>query len=118
MELSDGRSESAAGTGRAPRSLVDLEVGDSAVVKRVGCARATAVRLMEMGLLPGTRVTLVRTAPLGDPLELSVAGYALSIRKEEARLVLVGDGQTATRPEGARDAKASATDAVPSPEGT
>jgi Fe2+ transport system protein FeoA len=42
---------------------------------------------MEMGLLPGTEVTLERVAPLGDPLVVRVRGYALSLRKEEAHLV-------------------------------
>jgi Fe2+ transport system protein FeoA len=42
-----------------------------------------------MGLLPGTTVTLVRTAPLGDPIEIKVRGYHLSLRKSEAEFVLV-----------------------------
>ena len=42
-----------------------------------------------MGLLPGTRVTLVRTAPLGDPLEIKIRGYNLTLRKSEAAHVLV-----------------------------
>ncbi len=75
--------------GAQPRSLGDLSVGESAIVRHVGCARATAVRLMEMGLLPGTRVTLLRVAPLGDPLELVIGGYALSIRRAEARSVMI-----------------------------
>jgi ferrous iron transport protein A len=42
-----------------------------------------------MGLLPGTAITLVRTAPLGDPLEIKVRGYHLTLRKSEAEHVLV-----------------------------
>ncbi len=68
-------------------TLTALPVGASAVIVRVRCARSIAVRLMEMGLLPGTRVTLVRIAPLGDPIELRVRNYALSIRRAEAELV-------------------------------
>jgi ferrous iron transport protein A len=64
--------------------LGDLEVGDSARVESVRCERATAVRLMEMGLCRGTRVEVRRRAPLGDPIELFVSGYSLSIRKAEA----------------------------------
>lgn len=47
------------------------------------------VRLREMGVLPGTRLTLVRTAPLGDPIEIRLRGYLLSLRKAEAAHVLV-----------------------------
>ncbi len=46
-------------------------------------------RLFEMGLLPGTEVELVRLAPLGDPIDLKVRGFHLSIRKHEAELILV-----------------------------
>jgi|SRR5690348_14551265 len=65
-------------------SLGDLAPGDAAVIERVGCARATAVRLMEMGLCRGTRVEVRRMAPLGDPMEVVVSGYSLSIRRNEA----------------------------------
>ncbi len=82
-------------------SLADLAVSQSAVVVKVSCARPTAIRLMEMGLLPGTRVTLLRRAPLGDPLELSINGYALSIRRAEALLVNV---QRASEEHAAKDA--------------
>lgn len=61
-----------------------LAVGSVAIVRQVRCARAVARRLLEMGLLPGTEVRVVRVAPLGDPIELSLRGYALSIRKAEA----------------------------------
>jgi Fe2+ transport system protein FeoA len=66
-----------------------LPVGSTAIVKRVACARPVARRLMEMGLLPGTSVTIVRVAPLGDPLELRLRNYALSIRRSEALAVEV-----------------------------
>ncbi len=85
-------------------SLADLAVTQSAVVVRVSCARPTAIRLMEMGLLPGTRVTLLRRAPLGDPLELSINGYSLSIRRAEALLV---DVQRAPEEHTATDASAT-----------
>lgn len=69
--------------------LADLPIGVRAVVDRVSCARSVAVRLYEMGLVPGTSVSVTRIAPLGDPLELEVRGYSLSIRRLEAREVLV-----------------------------
>jgi len=69
--------------------LSELAVGASAVVREFPKTGAAFVRLREMGLLAGTRVTLVRTAPLGDPLELKVRGYHLTLRKSEAEHVLV-----------------------------
>ena len=69
--------------------LVDVEVGGRAVIRTVGCPRAIRRRLMELGLLPGTEVGVVRRAPLGDPIELRLRGYSLSIRREEASQVTV-----------------------------
>jgi len=66
------------------RTLSELAVGQTAIVRHVRGERRTTVRLLEMGLVPGTEVELRRRAPLGDPLELRVRGYALSIRKTEA----------------------------------
>ncbi|MFP5379608.1 MAG: ferrous iron transport protein A, partial [Vicinamibacteria bacterium] len=59
-------------------------VGASGVVRRVSGPRVVTRRLLEMGLVPGTRVTLRRVAPLGDPIELRVRDYALSIRRADA----------------------------------
>ena len=69
--------------------LSELAVGASAVVREFPRAGAVFLRLREMGLVTGTRVTLVRTAPLGDPLELKVRGYHLTLRKAEAAEILV-----------------------------
>jgi ferrous iron transport protein A len=69
--------------------LSDLAVGASAVVREFPKTGSAFVRLREMGLLAGTRVTLVRTAPLGDPLEIKVRGYHLTLRKTEADHVMV-----------------------------
>ena len=69
--------------------LSDLTKGASATISRCPNEGDAFVRLREMGLLPGTRVTLVRTAPLGDPLEIRVRGYHLTLRKSEAEHVLV-----------------------------
>jgi Fe2+ transport system protein FeoA len=63
--------------------------GERAVVARIDIPHEQRGRLMEMGLLPGTPVELVRFAPLGDPLELEVRGYRLSLRKAEAEGVLL-----------------------------
>lgn len=69
--------------------LSDLPVGASAVVREFPKNGAAFLRLREMGVLPGTVVTLVRTAPLGDPIEIKVRGYSLTLRKTEAAHVLV-----------------------------
>jgi len=67
--------------------LSDLPIGASAVVREL--PKAGLVRFKEMGLLAGTRVTLVRCAPFGDPIEIKVRGYHLSLRKSEAAHVIV-----------------------------
>lgn len=69
--------------------LSELPVGVSAVVREFPKAGAAFLRLREMGLLAGTRITLVRTAPLGDPIEIKVRGYHLTLRKSEAEHVVV-----------------------------
>lgn len=66
------------------RTLAGLGVGGTGVVRRVSGPRAVTRRLLEMGLVPGTTVTLRRVAPLGDPIELRVRDYALSIRRADA----------------------------------
>ena len=70
-------------------NLAQLAVGGAAVVKAFPASGVAFTRLREMGLLPGTRVTLIRVAPLGDPLEIQVRGYRLSLRKSEAEHILV-----------------------------
>ena len=77
---------------RAPiRSLASLPLGGSAVVCGVHGPRAVARRLMELGLVPGTKVRLTRIAPLGDPIELHVRNYALSIRKADAQAIEIDE---------------------------
>ena len=70
-------------------NLSELAVGASAIIREMPKTGATFVRLREMGLLAGTRLTLVRTAPLGDPIEIKLRGYHLTLRKSEAEHVLV-----------------------------
>jgi len=71
--------------------LGTVPVGARAQVVDVGEAlgRDLRLRLFELGLLPGTEVTVVRVAPLGDPIEIRLRGYALSLRRTEARAVRV-----------------------------
>ena len=65
-------------------SLAALPVGGTAIVSRVRGESAVVRRLLEIGLVPGTQVTLRRVAPMGDPIELKVRNFALSIRRSEA----------------------------------
>jgi ferrous iron transport protein A len=67
--------------------LSRLALGASGRVKELPRAGSSFLRLREMGLLPGTTVTLVRAAPLGDPIEIKVRGYHLSLRLEEAEQI-------------------------------
>ncbi len=71
----------------AEATLDTLAPGATATV--TGYAGDLPARLLEMGLVPGTAVEVVRLAPLGDPMELKVRGFLLSVRKEEAAHVVV-----------------------------
>jgi len=70
-------------------SLAELRVGQSARVSKVKGSDEISIRLLEMGLTPGVEFSLIGTAPLGDPLELEVRGYRLSVRKSEASRIEV-----------------------------
>jgi ferrous iron transport protein A len=73
----------------APPSLATVAVGGQALVSDVSGDDAVSLRLLEMGLTPGTAVRVVGRAPLGDPLELELRGYRLSLRRAEAARVAV-----------------------------
>jgi ferrous iron transport protein A len=70
-------------------TLEQVVPGVSVIVEAVGGARPFRRRLMELGIIPGVRVEVLRVAPFGDPLELSARGCNLSIRAAEAREVRV-----------------------------
>ena len=69
--------------------LTTLAVGTTATVVEIKLPPASRPRLMEMGLLVGSAVQLVRFAPMGDPVEIKVRGYNLTLRKSEAEQILV-----------------------------
>jgi len=73
----------------ASQTLTSLEVGCSATITEIQIEPASRARLLEMGLIVGTKVELVRFAPLGDPVEIKVRGYHLTLRKHEADLIRV-----------------------------
>jgi ferrous iron transport protein A len=72
-----------------PSPLTSLAPGSNAVVTEIRIPPEHRARLLEMGLLVGTSVELVRFAPMGDPVEIRIRGYNLSLRKHEADLVMV-----------------------------
>lgn len=69
--------------------LTSLAPGSKAVVTEIRIPPEHRSRLLEMGLLVGTSVELVRFAPMGDPVEIRIRGYNLSLRRHEADLVMV-----------------------------
>ena len=69
--------------------LTSVPVGSNATVAEINVAPENRPRLMEMGLLVGTRVELIRFAPMGDPVEIKVRGYNLTLRRHEAQNILV-----------------------------
>ena len=75
--------------------LSEVQPGQIVEVAAIAGQSSFRRRLMELGLVPGTRVELVRVAPLGDPIELLVRGASLSIRKAEASVIAVTIASTA-----------------------
>ena len=75
--------------GNALRTLRDVKVGESAVVVKIHGEGAIKRRLMDMGLTRHTKVYLRKVAPLGDPIEISLRGYELTLRKSEAQMISV-----------------------------
>ncbi|MDR0475303.1 MAG: ferrous iron transport protein A [Treponema sp.] len=69
--------------------LKDLKIGKSGVVTAVGGEKLLRRRLLEMGITPRTTVTVKKTAPLGDPIELFLRGYVLSLRLADAEKITV-----------------------------
>ena len=68
-------------------TLNDLKIGESAIIATVGGEGSLRNRFLDMGLIPHTRVTLQKVAPMGDPMEIRVRGYELTLRREDARQI-------------------------------
>ena len=71
------------------KTLRDVAIGDSAKVQKLHGEGAVKRRIMDMGITKGVEVTVQKVAPLGDPLEITVRGYQLSLRKADAEMVEV-----------------------------
>ncbi|MEG0776941.1 MAG: FeoA family protein, partial [Raoultibacter sp.] len=69
------------------KTLRDVKTGDCVSVIKLHGEGATRRRIMDMGVTKGSSISVRKVAPLGDPIEITVRGYELSIRKEDARMV-------------------------------
>ena len=69
------------------KTLNDLKVGQSGVITAVGGEGALRLRLLDMGLIPKTRVRVQKVAPMGDPIQIQIRGYELTIRREDAQRI-------------------------------
>ena len=65
-------------------TLKELAVGQTGRIRKVGTSGALKQRFMDMGITKGVEVTVIKIAPLGDPIEIEIRGYNLSIRKDDA----------------------------------
>ena len=70
-------------------TLDHLHVGQSGIIKTVGGEGGLRRRFLDMGLTPGTRVLIRKMAPLGDPIEIYLRGYELTLRKEDAQRIQI-----------------------------
>lgn len=73
-------------------NLKEAKIGATVTVVKLGGEGAVKRRIMDMGITKGTKVTVRKVAPLGDPIELTVRGYELSIRKADAEMIEVTEG--------------------------
>ena len=71
------------------KTLKDVKIGETAVIEKLHGEGALKRRIMDMGLTKGTEVFVRKVAPLGDPMELTVRGYELSVRKADAEMIEV-----------------------------
>ena len=69
------------------KTLRDINVGESAVIARIQTSGALKQRFMDMGITKGTEVKVIKIAPLGDPIEIEIRGYNLSIRKGDVEKI-------------------------------
>ena len=72
-------------------TLDKLKIGQSAVIKSVGGEGTLRQHFLDMGVIPGVRITLIKFAPMGDPMELRVHGYELTLRLDDAKNIEIGD---------------------------
>ena len=71
------------------KTLKDVKIGETAIVTKLNGMGALRRRIMDMGITKGTSIYLRKVAPLGDPIEVTVRGYELSLRKEDAENIIL-----------------------------
>lgn len=76
-------------------NVAELHPGESGIVAAVGGEGALHRHLLDMGITPGVKVTLIKTAPMGDPLEIHLRGYALTLRRADAATITLRQGADA-----------------------
>lgn len=69
--------------------LNELSIGKSAEILSVGGEGTLRLRFLDMGLIPGTKITINKAAPLGDPIQLSLRGYTLTLRLTDAEKIVI-----------------------------
>lgn len=69
------------------RTLKEVKIGETVTVTRLNGSGAIKRRIMDMGITKGTQVSVIKVAPLGDPVEINVRGYELSLRKADAEMI-------------------------------
>ena len=71
--------------------LSELKIGEIKVITKVNGEGSLRHRLLEMGIIPGTKIMITKKAPLGDPIQIHIRGYELSIRTDDANYIEVGE---------------------------
>lgn len=71
------------------KTLKDAKPGEKVIVEKIACTGTLKRRIMDMGITKGTTIYIKKFAPLGDPMELTVRGYELSLRKSDAENIIV-----------------------------
>ena len=79
------------------KTLAQCPIGGQAVIRTVGGAGALRCRLLDMGLIPGTRVEVIKAAPMGDPIQICLRGYELTLRLDDARLIGIAGAEEAEK---------------------
>lgn len=74
------------------KTLSEMKSGESGVVKKLNGSGNIKFRLIDMGVVPGTKVQVVKYAPLGDPIEIKLKGFSLSLRMHEAAMIDIAVG--------------------------
>ncbi len=71
------------------KTLCDLQVGSTGIINAINAPLPIKQRFMDMGLVKGTSVSVEKLAPLGNPIQISLKGYSLCVRKEDAKYILI-----------------------------